>query len=151
MNIGEAVAEAITSLQPQIREGSFEVVCLESDEVPNVRCDRNAVVQVFENVIENAIKYSDDAKAIEILISSGSCQVTVTVKDNGKGILPEDMPYIFERFFRGRNAGPGGSGLGLAIARDIVEAHGGRISVESAPGEGTSVTVGLPAMREEAV
>jgi len=74
----------------------------------------------------------------------------VTVKDNGIGILPEDMPHIFERFFRGRNAGPGGSGLGLAIARDIVEAHGGRISVESAPGDGTSVTVSLPAMREEA-
>jgi len=151
VNIREAVAEAIISLQPQIREGSFEVVCLESAEVPNVRCDRNAVVQVFENLIENAIKYSDDAKEIEILISSGSGQVAVTVKDNGTGILPEDMPHIFERFFRGRNAGPGGSGLGLSIARDIVEAHGGHISVESAPGEGTSVTVSLPAMREEAV
>ena len=151
VNIREAVAEAIISLQPQIREGSFEVVCLESAEVPNVRCDRNAVVQVFENLIENAIKYSDDAKEIEILISSGSRQVVVTVKDNGTGILPEDMPHIFERFFRGRNAGPGGSGLGLSIARDIVEAHGGHISVESAPGEGTSVTVSLPAMREEAV
>ena len=151
VNIREAVAEAIISLQPQIREGSFEVVCTESAEVPNVRCDRNAVVQVFENLIENAIKYSDDAKEIEILISSGSGQVAVTVKDNGTGILPEDMPHIFERFFRGRNAGPGGSGLGLSIARDIVEAHGGHISVESAPGEGTSVTVSLPAMREEAV
>jgi len=151
VNIREAVAEAIISLQPQIREGSFEVVCLESAEVPNVRCDRNAVVQVFENLIENAIKYSDDAKEIEILISSGSGQVAVTIKDNGTGILPEDMPHIFERFFRGRNAGPGGSGLGLSIARDIVEAHGGRISVESAPGEGTSVTVNLLAMREEAL
>jgi signal transduction histidine kinase len=151
VNIREAVAEAIVSLQPQIREGSFEVVCLESAEVPNVRCDRNAVVQVFENLIENAIKYSEDAKEIEILISSGSGQVAVTVKDNGTGILPEDMPHIFERFFRGRNAGPGGSGLGLSIACDIVEAHGGHISVESAPGEGTSVTVSLPAMREEAV
>ena len=76
--------------------------------------------------------------------------MNATVKDRGRGILPEDMPHIFERFFRGRNAGFGGSGLGLAIARNVVEAHRGRISVESAPGEGTSVTVTLPAVREGA-
>src|SRR5262249_55530331 len=126
----------------------FNVMCRESGEIPSVYCDREAIVHVFENLIENAIKYSDNVREIEICISAVSGHVNVTVKDRGKGIFSDDMPHIFERFFRGRNAGFGGSGLGLAIARNIVEAHHGRISVESAPGEGTSVMVSLPAQRE---
>src|SRR5438874_4495155 len=150
VNIHEAVTEAVKRLQPQIRERAFDVICRESGEIPNVYCDREAIVHVFENLIENAIKYSDNVRDVEISISAVSGQVNATVKDRGKGILPEDMPHIFERFFRGRNAGFGGSGLGLAIARNIVEAHRGRISVESAPGEGTAVTVTLPAGGEGA-
>jgi signal transduction histidine kinase len=146
VNIHEAVAETIKRLQPQIRERAFDVICHGSDEIPNAYCDREAIVHVFENLIENAIKYSDNVRKIEIWISAASGQVHVTLKDRGKGILPEDMPHIFDRFFRGRNAGFGGSGLGLAIARNIVEAHAGRISVESVPGEGTSVMVTLPAV-----
>jgi len=142
------VTEGVNRLQPQIRERAFDVTSSASGEIPDVYCDREAIVHVFENLIENAIKYSDDARQIQISISAVSGRVIATVKDRGIGILPEDMPHIFERFFRGRNAGLGGSGLGLAIARDIVDAHRGRISVESMPGEGTSVTVTLPAVRE---
>jgi signal transduction histidine kinase len=148
--IPEAVSEAIKRLKPQIRERGFEVTCRESGQIPEVHCDREAIVHVFENLIENAIKYSDNEREIEIRISAVSGQVNATVKDRGKGILPEDMPHIFERFFRGRNAGSGGTGLGLAIARNIVQAHHGRILVESVPGEGTSVTVALPAIRKGA-
>jgi len=151
VNIHDAVTEAVKRLQPQIRERGFDVICHESGEIPNVCCDRVAIVHVFENLIENAIKYSDTVREIEISISAVSDEVTATVKDRGKGIFPEDMPHIFERFFRGRNAGLGGSGLGLAIARNIVEAHHGRISVESVPGEGTSVIVSLPAINDGAV
>jgi signal transduction histidine kinase len=150
VSIHEAVTEAAKRLQPQIRERPFDLICREEGEIPNVYCDREAIINVFENLIENAIKYSDNVREIEIWISVASGRVIATVKDRGKGILPEDMPHIFERFFRGRNAGFGGSGLGLAIARNIVEAHHGRISIESVPGEGTSVTVSLPAVREGA-
>jgi signal transduction histidine kinase len=151
VNIHDAVTEAVKRLQPQIRERAFDVICHESGEIPNVCCDRVAIVHVFENLIENAIKYSDTVREIEISISAVSDEVNATVKDRGKGIFPEDMPHIFERFFRGRNAGLGGSGLGLAIARNIVEAHHGRISVESVPGDGTSVIVSLPAINDGAV
>jgi signal transduction histidine kinase len=150
VNIHEALTEAVKRLQPQILDRGFDLICHESGEIPNVYGDREAIVHVFENLIENAIKYSDNAREIEICVSASSGQVNTTVKDKGKGILPEDMPHIFERFFRGRNAGFGGSGLGLAIARNIVEAHRGRIFVESKPGEGTSVIVTLPAVREGA-
>jgi len=148
VDIHDIVSEAITRLQPQIRDGKFDIRWRESSETPDVSCDREAIVQVFENLIENAMKYSDNHRQIDISRSAVSGYVNVTVTDRGKGILPEDMPHIFERFFRGRNAGFGGSGLGLAIARKIVDAHGGRISVESAPGEGTSVVVSLPEVRE---
>jgi len=70
------------------------------------------------------------------------------VRDSGEGIAPEDLPHVFERFYRGeksRSRGTGGAGLGLAIARGIVEAHGGRIWIESAPGQGTKVCFTLPA------
>jgi signal transduction histidine kinase len=151
VSIRDALNEAINRLQPQIRERAFQVICRESGEIPNAYCDQEAIVHVFENLIENAIKYSDDMREIDIWISAGSGHVHATVKDKGKGILPEDMPHIFERFFRGRNAGFGGSGLGLAIARNIVEAHRGRISIESVAGEGTSAMVSLPAVREGAL
>ena len=150
VNIHEAVTEAVKRLQPQIREKAFDVICREFGDIPNVYCDRLAIIHVFENLLENAIKYSDSVREIEISISTASGEVNTTVKDRGKGIMPEDMPHIFERFFRGQNAGLRGSGLGLAIARNIVEAHHGRISVDSVPGEGTSVTITLPAILEGA-
>src|SRR5678815_3099753 len=147
VDIQEAITEAINRLQPQIRDRGF-VVKFPSAEIRQVHGDREAIVHVFENLIENAIKHSDKVKDIEISVSTLRGQVSATVKDKGKGILPEDMPHIFERFFRGRNAGFGGSGLGLAIARNIVDAHHGRISIHSVPDEGTTVTVTLPAVRE---
>jgi len=150
VNIHEAVTEAVKRLQPQIREKAFDVICREFGDIPNVYCDRLAIIHVFENLLENAIKYSDSVREIEISISTASGEVNTTVKDRGKGIMPEDMPHIFERFFRGQNAGLRGSGLGLAIARNIVEAHHGRISVDSVAGEGTSVTITLPAILEGA-
>src|SRR5439155_10777424 len=84
VNIHEAVSEAVKRLQPQIRERAFDVICRESGEIPNAYCDRQAIVHVFENLIENAIKYSDNVREIEIWISAVSGQVNATVKDRGK-------------------------------------------------------------------
>lgn len=110
--------------------------------------DRERIEQVIINVLSNAIKYTPDGGKIELLAKSADGGVEMTVRDNGIGIPDEDLPHLFERFYRvekSRTSETGGTGLGLAIAKEITEAHGGRITVKSRLGEGTSVTVFLPA------
>lgn len=150
VDIRELLDESLSRLEPQLREGSFDLKCHLSHPLPHVYCDQNAILQVFENLLENAIKYSDKVRKIEVGLGGERGKVIVSIRDTGKGILPEDIPHVFDRFFRGKNSGFQGSGLGLAIARKIVEDHAGHISIESAVGVGTVVTVSFPAAMEVA-
>jgi signal transduction histidine kinase len=103
--------------------------------------------RVFMNLIDNAIQYTPNAGQIQIDGTLSPEQATLVVTDNGPGIPAEDLPHIFDRFRRvdkARNAQSGGTGLGLAICKSIVEAHGGRIWMESTEGRGTRVGVILP-------
>ncbi|MNG07846.1 Alkaline phosphatase synthesis sensor protein PhoR [compost metagenome] len=99
------------------------------------------------NIIENAVKYSDkEDGGIWIELKEKDERYDIVVKDNGKGISPEALPYIFDRFYRAdtsRNVDTGGSGLGLAIARHIVEEHGGAITAASEQGIGTVIMITL--------
>ena len=102
---------------------------------------------MFVNILSNAIKYTQDGGKINIDITEGKKSVITTITDNGVGIPEEDIAHLFERFYRvekSRTSDAGGTGLGLAIAKEIVEAHGGRISVQSTIGVGPSVGVELP-------
>jgi signal transduction histidine kinase len=147
VHVKELVMEALGRLQPLIQEKSFDMRCETSDPVRPVHCDREEMTRAFESLIENAIKYSDAFRKTDIRIFDDGRNVNVTIQDNGRGILPEDIPHVFDRFFRGKNAVSGGSGLGLAIARTIITDHGGDISIGSVAGMGTLVTVMLPALR----
>ncbi|NPV09951.1 MAG: PAS domain S-box protein [Anaerolineae bacterium] len=121
---------------------------LESD-LPVLTGDSQRLGQVLSNLIGNAIKFSPNGASIKLRCWGTGDEVHIEVSDRGIGIAPEDMPHIFERFYRGTNAGrASGTGLGLYIAREIVEAHGGCIEVESRLGEGTTFRVRLP--REQA-
>jgi signal transduction histidine kinase len=111
--------------------------------------DTQKIGRVLANLVSNAVRHTPAGGVVEIRAFAAGEAVQVEVRDTGEGIRSEDMPHVFEQFYRGeksRSRDTGGSGLGLAIAKGIVEAHGGRIGVESAPGKGTRFFFTLPAL-----
>lgn len=112
-------------------------------QVPEVYADPDKLVQVLTNLVENACKYASP-KGLRIEGSSAGREVSVSVTDRGEGIPAEDLPKVFNRFFRRSEGRPTGSGLGLWISRGLVKAHGGRLEVASTPGKGTTFSFTLP-------
>jgi signal transduction histidine kinase len=111
--------------------------------------DTQKIGRVLANLVSNAVRHTPAGGVVEIRAFAAGEAVQVEVRDTGEGIRSEDMPHVFEQFYRGeksRSRDTGGSGLGLAIAKGVVEAHGGRIGVESAPGKGTRFFFTLPAL-----
>ena len=115
-----------------------------------VHGDRDRVGQVVNNIVTNAIKYSLEQATIRIFITEDDQYFKLNVKDTGMGISREDLPRIFERFYRvdkARSRAMGGTGLGLAIAKEIMETHGGKLTAESEYGKGTTMTMWFPKER----
>ena len=110
---------------------------------PRVYADPDKIEQVLTNLVENAAKYADP-HSMQVLGGVENGQVTVAVVDRGDGIPDSDLPRVFTKFFRRAETRPTGSGLGLWISRGLVEAHGGRLSAESAPGVGSTFCFTLP-------
>ncbi len=118
-------------------------------ELPKVNGDRDRLEQVIVNILSNAIKYNTPGGSVTLSAKAEKGSVTLQIKDTGIGIPKEDIPRVFERFYRvdkARSRERGGTGLGLAIAKEIVEFHGGTIAFDSEVGEGTTVTISFPAM-----
>jgi signal transduction histidine kinase len=116
-------------------------------DVDPVHMDTQAIGRVLNNLIGNALRHTPNRGRVSVWVRRATRGVEVTISDTGAGIRAEDLPHIFERFYRGeksRNRGTGGAGLGLAIARGIVQAHGGEIKVESQIGKGTQFTFYIP-------
>ncbi|GEJ57981.1 sensor histidine kinase [Anaeromyxobacter diazotrophicus] len=117
---------------------------VEAPEAVPLRCDRDRLLQVLTNLLANALQVTPAGGRVRLSARRGGEGVLFTVADDGPGIPAEDLPHLFERWYRGRRARYPGSGLGLAIARAIVEAHGGRIWVESVEGQGSAFSFALP-------
>jgi two-component system sensor histidine kinase BaeS len=124
---------------------------VESDpDLPLVEVDMERMAQVMGNLVDNALRYTPPGGEIMLSAKSQNDDVNIRVIDNGLGIAPENLPYIFERSFRADKARVqrnGESGLGLAITKSLIEAHGGSISVNSLPGQGTTFTITLPSSK----
>lgn len=145
--------EAIVSpFEMEFHDGSVRLAVSRPFPSKSVKVDAGRIAQVFENIIENAKKYAGPCSQITISASDEDDWIRIVVRDNGIGISEEDIPYLFERFYRGeksRSRAFGGAGLGLAICKQIVEDHGGRIGVQSKPGAGSAFYFTLPVLKEE--
>ena len=112
-----------------------------------ISADRDRIAQVVTNLLSNAVKYTEHGGHITVTAACDSDTFRLTVSDTGIGISADDLPHIFERFYRAdksRNRSTGGSGVGLAVAKAIIDAHGGTIFAESEYGKGSSFTFTLP-------
>ncbi|MRI00114.1 response regulator [Kriegella sp. EG-1] len=128
----------------------LEVIADDSNIV--VSADRNKLEKIFNNLLSNAFKYSDSGDIIKVRFNATEKDLSITVTDTGRGIDQEDLPYIFERFFRSRknqNEHASGSGIGLAFSKRLVEMHYGYIEAKSKLGEGTAMKVRLPIVKKE--
>jgi signal transduction histidine kinase len=108
-----------------------------------VVCDRGRIVQVFSNLVGNAIKFTDEGGDVRVLVSGGEGTVNFAVTDTGCGIAQDELPHVFDRYWKGHGAVVG-VGLGLSIAKGIVEAHHGTLRAQSALGEGSTFMFDLP-------
>jgi two-component system sensor histidine kinase KdpD len=122
-------------------------------ELPLVEADPVRIEQVLANLVDNAIKYSPNGGPIVVQLQEGANGVIASVSDSGVGLTADQAAHVFERFYRGEGAlarATRGVGLGLFICKSLVEAHGGRIWVESRPGQGTTFSFSLPTLAEPA-
>jgi len=112
--------------------------------LPPVIADLDRLERIIANFISNALKYSPKGTAVEVSFRAEGEWMVVAIRDQGKGIKASDLPHVFDRFFRVRSLGEEGIGLGLYIAKNLVEAHGGKVWVESTPGIGSTFFFTLP-------
>ncbi len=146
------IREAAAALEPLARADRIGIVIAAKQKLPLVIGERDELMQLFQNLIHNAIKYGRDGGHVWVTLDCVGDQVCVAVKDDGEGIPAIAVPRLTERFYRvdvKRSRERGGTGLGLAIVKHIVSRHQGRLTIESKPGEGSTFTVLLPGIPEE--
>jgi len=146
-SLSDLVSDTLESFSQLAKQQEITLEGQVESDVDPVLMDTQAIGRVLNNLISNALRHTPARGRVSVWVRRTTQGLEVTVSDTGEGIRAQDIPHIFERFYRGeksRNRGTGGAGLGLAIARGIVHAHGGDIQVESQAGKGTQFTFHLP-------
>jgi signal transduction histidine kinase len=139
----EIIADVVRSQRQQVYAHALAFRTDVAPSLPDVWADRSRALQVFENLIDNAINVTSEG-SISVGAKLDDTEVLFWVDDTGIGIEPEDISHVFDRFWQARRSRRGGAGLGLAIVREIVRAHGGRLWVDSEPGSGSTFFFTLP-------
>jgi signal transduction histidine kinase len=145
------IEDAITACHLQLAEGDFEIERKIAPNLPAVKADAAALSRAIQNLLNNAMKYGGGGRWIglsaELVRTSAGEEIQINVLDRGLGIAPSEQERVFEPFYRGKEAQAAqirGNGLGLSLVKHIVDAHGGRVSVESKVGQGSRFTLRLP-------
>jgi signal transduction histidine kinase len=144
-DLGELIRGTLAGFRDRAVQNGIRLEAQVEPDLPQPEIDPVRMGEVLANLITNALRYSPQGGAIEVFCrmeTPDRTQLVLAVRDEGPGIPPEDLPHVFERFYK--SADSGGSGLGLAIAKNLVTLHGGTIDAESPPGGGTTMTIRLP-------
>ena len=143
MDILAELGDAVLIYEEKARKENIRIIYQEPEMLPFVYGDKNRIRQVFINVIDNAIKYSNPGSTITVSAEEVGNMIQVTVTDNGVGISEADLPHVKTKFFKANHTRRG-SGIGLAVADEIISMHGGRLDITSELNVGTNVTITLP-------
>jgi signal transduction histidine kinase len=143
--------EGVASMRPALDEKGLSLDLAQCTGSRYILADPNQLMRVLRNLLSNAIKYTPEGGQIALRLEQIGEEIRLSVTDTGIGITPEEQSYIFDRFFRSEGASrmASGTGLGLSITKEIVELHGGRIELQSTPGEGSTFTVYLPILGDD--
>jgi signal transduction histidine kinase len=147
LDAGRLVRSIVEEFIQEANSNNLLIDCAVPEEGPIVNGDREALTQALWNLLDNAVKYSGDGPAVRVEVEAGN-RVTIRVRDQGLGISPSERDRIFRKFVRGSSAkayGIKGTGIGLAMVKHIVDAHNGRVLIESESGKGSTFTIQLPA------
>lgn len=144
----DILSEALEEFRAEARDRGIQLSVEVQPDLPNVSADAQRLSHVFNNLLSNALKHTATGGSVVLSAERAGSEVRFSVRDTGKGIPPEAIPDLFKPFFRVEGRDGEGSGLGLAIVREIVEAHRGRVSVDSSPGAGSTFSLTLPVAGE---
>lgn len=149
VDLGSVAACIVDALSTMAQERGVAIALAAPEEPAMVRGERDELLRVVENLLENAVKYGESGGRVDVAIRQGAREVELCVRDYGPGIAHEHLPRLTERFYRvdaAESREKGGTGLGLAIVKHIVNRHRGRLTIESEPGEGALFRVAFPAL-----
>jgi signal transduction histidine kinase len=137
--------EVFMLLRPAAQRKSVKVESAGGDTSLRVNADPDKLKQILINLLDNAVKFSRPDSAVRVRTESGSAGLRILIEDHGPGVPAHDVPHLFERFYRGQAGGTTpGTGLGLAIAKNLARLHGGDITLQTSPGQGSTFTLSLP-------
>jgi two-component system, OmpR family, phosphate regulon sensor histidine kinase PhoR len=146
VDVVDLVQESVDRFRQRAADRGIDVQLQLPPDPCLVSGDHLMLLHMLDNLIENAITHAGDGKWLGVTVTAGSSEVNIGVSDRGQGIPPDDLPRVFEKFYRRKGTRQRGTGLGLTIVRRIVDDHGGRVTIASTVGRGTAVTVTLPVL-----